>query len=636
VKFINAVRLIFVNDSKSIACTLAVLLIAVVGISLALQGWRSRLPAYDSLIEIDSAHELLVNGHLPNKGVLTSLVSYSPPGEAWLMLPGVWVFQDPRLFEYIGSVAVYLGTLIGIFLLANMYFGRQCAVLSVAVYGLSELGLTVAGSLRQRYPIHLFYIWMVYLAGRWVRTKQAKYLAAAFAVWGTGMYVFMEFAPAIFILPVIWIYYRPPVRIRSLLIAGILVGAVWYPYLHFEVARNFIDVKSQVFQQYILPISFEESWCDPSLAPPGLHLARLKAEADEAANSAGTLWTQTRRFVLDRGHLILAALNIPRITSLLLLLLTTISLSLVSMQSFTRFKGESIDRTVRYTNELKWLSAAMILCGLLINEFTIARYLTSDGSLDPLSVSTVRKLQALVIVAGIGLMIVRHAVAAGLNSFARDHSHDDNHSDNTRVLLISLIIPLLILLYLTEEAAARRLWWLWPVQSVILASLVTYWPMKLRVPRLSMWFGSAVLVVLVASNSLVVSRIHSWIALGWSGVDLEQIKLIDDAAKRIKSDGKNYAAVGYDLFISIWWPMFNVADARYKVGADLDLFFKYRYGIVNTNRCAEGVSAQDTFRIRQSKRLPYEDHQHLDIPQDDKFHVLEKLDAFQLVQRSTE
>jgi hypothetical protein len=66
VKFINAVRRIFVNDSKSIACILAVLLIAVVGISLALQGWKSRLPAFDSLVDIDNVHELIVNRHIPD------------------------------------------------------------------------------------------------------------------------------------------------------------------------------------------------------------------------------------------------------------------------------------------------------------------------------------------------------------------------------------------------------------------------------------------------------------------------------------------------------------------------------------------------------------------------------------------
>jgi Dolichyl-phosphate-mannose-protein mannosyltransferase len=630
VKFINAVRLIFVNDSKSIACILAVLLIAVVGISLALQGWRSRLPSFDALVDIDNAHEFIVNRHIPDHGVLTSLVSHSPPGIAWLTVPGELLFRDPRLFQYVGSVAVYLGTLIGIFLLANMYFGPQCAVLSVAVYGLSELGLTVASSLWQRYPIHLFYVWMVYFAGYWVRTKQAKHLAAAIAVWGTGMYVFMEFAPAVFILPVIWIYYRPPVQIRPLLIAGILIGVVWYPYLRFEVNRDFVDLKSQVFRQYILPTSFEESWCDPNLAPPSWN-----AEANQGSDSAGSLWPQIRHFAFDRGTLILGVLSIPSI-SLLLLLLKTISLSLLSTQFFTRFKGEGIDRQVRWANQLKWLSAAMILCGLLMNEFTIARYLTLDRILEPSTVSMVRQLQALVIVAGIALMILRHAMAAGLNSLTRDpHSKDDNHSDDARVLLISLIIPLLILLYLAEADAPRRFWWLSPVQSVILASLV-YWLMKLSAPRLLISIGSAVLVVLVASNSLVISRINSWIANGWSGVDLEQLKLVDYAAKQIKSDGRDHAAIGYDLFIDNYWALFNVADHRYKVGADLDLFFKYRYGIVNTSRCAEGVSSQDSYRIKQSRVLKFEEHQHLDIPQDDRFHALKKLDEFQLLQRSTE
>jgi hypothetical protein len=91
------------------------------------------------------------------------------------------------------------------------------------------------------------------------------------------------------------------------------------------------------------------------------------------------------------------------------------------------------------------------------------------------------------------------------------------------------------------------------------------------------------------------------------------------------------------LFIDPYWPVFNVVDHRYKVGADLDLFFKYRYGIVNTSRCAEGVSSQDRYRIQQGRVLKSEESQRLDIPPDDRFYTLKKLDVFQqLLQRSTE
>ena len=141
------------------------------------------------------------------------------------------------------------------------------------------------------------------------------------------------------------------------------------------------------------------------------------------------------------------------------------------------------------------------------------------------------------------------------------------------------------------------------------------------------------LIVLAASNTLLLSRLDSWIIDGWSGTDPEQIRVIDYAARQIKSDGKDHAAIGYDLFIRSWWAIFNVADHRYKIGADLDLFFEYRYGIVNTNRCAEGVSTEDTYRIVQGRVITSEERAHIDIPSDDRFHVSQTFESFQLLQR---
>jgi hypothetical protein len=60
------------------------------------------------------------------------------------MLPGL-ALGDPRLFEYIGSIALYIGTLIGIF--TAPVFWPAVRLLAVSVYGLSALGLTAANTL---------------------------------------------------------------------------------------------------------------------------------------------------------------------------------------------------------------------------------------------------------------------------------------------------------------------------------------------------------------------------------------------------------------------------------------------------------------------------------------------------------
>ena len=104
-------RILNLGDGTSIA-----LLVAALGAVLILQGWKSRIPIFDMLTTIDAAQEVIDHGRLPDRGVVTSFGSFAPPGLTWLMVPGVALFRDPRLFEYVGSLALYVGTVLGVFL----------------------------------------------------------------------------------------------------------------------------------------------------------------------------------------------------------------------------------------------------------------------------------------------------------------------------------------------------------------------------------------------------------------------------------------------------------------------------------------------------------------------------------------
>jgi 4-amino-4-deoxy-L-arabinose transferase-like glycosyltransferase len=156
------------------------------------------------------------------------------------------VFNDPRLFEYVGSLGLYVGTLFGIFFLTRRYFGSTTALLAVAVYAFSELGLTAGSMLFLTHATRCFFVWMIYCVGRWVDHNDPKFLAGAILIWATGMYVFMEMAPAILVIPVVWLVYRPPVGVLHVALAAVLAIGLWSPYLRFEAQRNFIDVRSQV------------------------------------------------------------------------------------------------------------------------------------------------------------------------------------------------------------------------------------------------------------------------------------------------------------------------------------------------------------------------------------------------------
>ena len=164
------------GERRPVVAAIGALIVAALAVVLALQGWKSRAvnaEKFDLVTSIIAAQELIDTGQVPDRGVVTSFGSFTSPGGVWLAVPGVLVFRDPRLFEFGGSVFLFLATLLGIFLLTRRCLGSPCALLAVALYAFSEPGLLAASSLWQRYPLHPFYVWMVYWATRWVDDDNA-------------------------------------------------------------------------------------------------------------------------------------------------------------------------------------------------------------------------------------------------------------------------------------------------------------------------------------------------------------------------------------------------------------------------------------------------------------------------------
>jgi hypothetical protein len=207
----------------SIALPWVVLLI-LVGLGANAGILLCHLPDTDTLPDIENAIELVRHGYIPEKGNISSYGAYNPPGPSWLFAPGVLIFENPGLFPVPGLIGVYAGTAVGVFLLARTFFGTGCALLATGLYGLSSTGLTVASYLWQRYPMQLFVVWTVLWLCQWVARKDSKYLALALVTWAAGAYVFLEIAPLLCIIPVLWFIFRPPIRIRPLAVGGRFVS----------------------------------------------------------------------------------------------------------------------------------------------------------------------------------------------------------------------------------------------------------------------------------------------------------------------------------------------------------------------------------------------------------------------------
>jgi hypothetical protein len=562
-------------SQQTASALLSFLSVAALGLMLALQGWKSRPPAFDMLTYFHSAENLLKRGAPAAYGDISSYGSFSPPGTTWLMAPGMLVFTDPRLYEKLGAAALHLGTLLGIFLLAHEVLGRRCAYLCVAAYGLSGLGLAFAGSL---WPIGhpFFYVWMVYFAVRWVSYNDPRYLAAALTTFAVGMYDDMAITPIMLILPALWIAYRPPVISRTLLAAGFVSLVVWYPYVQFEAGRGFADLQSMLLLHNIFPANYTDAWCDPSLTLRALTDGPTSAASEATQLQAVASGPPTiLAHALTRAHLILDGLP------------------------------ADLNEVAPHP-----LISVVLLCPLL-------------SSVVALSLSGTRVARWLTRFQGIPTWL--------RTSGKRQPSFADEHRLET--LLLGLLVPRLVLLLVAEPGRPERFFWMWPLQAIFLAAFFTHvfprWPLPAPLMGLSQVF----LLVLLLLNPLQ-AHLGSWLREGWAGTDPAEVQVVDYVASQVRAEGRGKAAIGYQTFIYPFMAKYKIIDPQYKVGADFDLLFQYGHGIVNTDQCAEGLSPADEYRIVQTRRKAGEDEpKNYFAVSSDNYHSVRRFDLYEVLKR---
>ena len=149
------------------------------------------------------------------------------------------------------------------------------------------------------------------------------------------------------------------------------------------------------------------------------------------------------------------------------------------------------------------------------------------------------------------------------------------------------------------------------------------------------WVGSLAILFVVCRGSFA-SKIAAWSRDGWAGRDADEVAVVDYTADLIRSERKNEAAIGYDVYIDRFMAAFNVADRRYKVGAELDLLFKHRQGIMNTETCAEGISPIDEYRIVQIDRRSgkgTDGIERIDARFDNRFRLMRQVGSYQVYKR---
>jgi hypothetical protein len=600
---------------------LVLLLVACGGLSINLQGWKARIPTFDLLPHIRDADALVRRGEIPMRGTLSSLNAYTPPGDTWLMAPGLMLTNDPRLFEFAGSSVLYVGTLVGIFLLARVTFGAWAAGLAVVLFGLSDVGGFFASSLWPRgHPF--FVVWMVYWLRRWAVEGSARALAVALVFWAAGMYVFMEIAPAALLVPACWFVYRPPIRFAPIAAAAVASVAIWSPYLLYEAARDFGDLRALLARKPVyaggVPANYQETWCDPGLAVRDLTDGTVSRYEGAATDRTGGESSQDAPDLRSRvaqggfrlvqgahdaiGNAVRGTVEGPRdawtTARRAVLFLASVSSLIALTLGSRRIGGFLRSRTIRRPRWCTALGVALLVAGASAG--SLPRLMSPDASLEPATRATLAWLQVDLVVAGVVFSSVK-PIGAGLQRLSA--AMGGRRADaQTAFIAVALVVPWVFLLLTAEPGRDDRFWWLSALHAVAIAGLVGHVLPRLGVARGVRIGVAAVALIAACATPSKAARLQSWVHDGWSGTDSDEKRAIDYLGRRL--GGQQQVRVGYQIA----FPKFAVAlhglDPRYKVGAEMDLLLEYWAGLTNANTCAEGLAPDDDYRLVERQAPP--------------------------------
>ncbi|HLO17853.1 MAG TPA: hypothetical protein VK206_23690, partial [Anaerolineales bacterium] len=473
--------------------------------------------------------------------------------------------------------------------------------------------------------------------------RDAKYLAIASAIWGVGMNVDMALLPAIFILPALWLVYRPPVHLKSLFIAIGFVLIVWSPYLRFEVGRGLTDIRSQVFLQNIFPANFRDTWCDRSIPLRELGstsnpvpLGFAEPQTYQGPNPVRAALVLTKEI---SGKLIYNFQDAASYAAIRIAFLVAVLGSIILL---------NVTGYIPETNEIPWvepfwkdwttrLALGLILIGVLTNEFIIVHILGIQGGLDFSTIVRLRTIEKLLSLGGACILagkwtttlIDRLLRRAGIQIQSREHANQ------MRVLVLSLAIPWFILLLVAEPGKPERFWWLWPLQAIFLAAFILWIMPRLRIPRPLIYLTLIMTLMIIWWNPFLLNRLNAWRQTGWAGTDAPAVQAVNYVASDIEAEGKTQAAIGYHVFIYQFMAAYNITNPEYKAGMDFDLLFKYPHGITNTDQCAEGFLPSDKYLIVQTQPQDGQGTPRLyfDVPLDANFRLMRQFGTYQVFKR---
>ena len=528
-----------------------------IGLLLSVQGWRGRLSGfnYDQIINIEEALRLVHGEGLPRCGGLCSFGSHIPPGTAWLFIPGV-LTGEPRLYEVVGPLLLELATLLGLFLLVRRSSNESSALFAVALYALSALGIMFGSSLWPR-ANPCAYVWMTYFVLLWIERRNAWYLTAAMAVWGIGLLIYLEMAPAGLMFVVAWWIYRPPLRPAALACGLIAIMAIWAPYLSFERQRGFVDLRSQLFSQSLQPQQAKELAAYDDALGSWDKVKQELGDYEPGEAKDPTVVVKSLRTLALRGFFFARNLDANFVDfGLLGIIPAAIFLAAYfAVISHRLHLAKHLEQQVWLT----WLGVILLVLGAVANPWVAARLL--GKSLNPGPLRIVLVIETIILAAGL-LLVWRRRVAPGvtrLEGLVNTVMTDDEatasestvkhiSSHGLAVLLWLVAGPWLGLAILAVNSKYQ--WGLWPLQLAVVAIVASILPQRWNWPRWAAVATTTLVLITASVNSMTIARIADWRKHGYAGVDSPEIQAADYLAEQIRKEDQPAVKIGYHLFFN--------------------------------------------------------------------------------------
>ncbi|MGA2111377.1 MAG: hypothetical protein ABSG98_04415 [Anaerolineales bacterium] len=586
-----------------------ILLVVVAAAVLRYQGWRGNLlNSFDLLPYHVGAFRFFQTGQVEVHGDKSSYFSFQPPGTFFLMLPGTLLLGDERLRELPGEFLQNLATLVFLYLIVRATLNRGIALASVVGVGLSQLGYLGV------WPIGhpAYYLGALYFLMLWVRDKKSWALPVALGITAFGLYVQLSIVVTVFIYPVLWLLFRPPVRIRGLVLAAAVSLLLWFPYLRFETTRDFADIRSQLLLQSLAPPQGTTS------SSPPLCYASVLGRSDTWEGSYRDLGLndQGAKYWIDPGTGLRAQLEYHTCV-----IFTNLDRNFDSL--FFLFGYNQLANSILWT--LSAMGLVILLAAALGGTLWGRKVLEPAWEIPPWGAVVAAAVGGIVlwILLGPGIWetccSVHHRLSfplLGLLSQARSFfpafwvsltlglplSRRWREIDPRRATVLSLgiMIPLGILLYVAEPNTALRFWWIWPAE--VLTLIVTAEALGLLFP-----FRKQASLVLMGAAILAIFPLHfdatkivNWRSEGYGGTDSGQLATVDYLVGRARASGKTSLTVGYDIDTYDFTYFYSVMhDPLLRRGAWFDFLLQSRGGIQNLNQTVGGLSDQDQYRVFQ-------------------------------------